>query len=643
VTRGRSALLLTAAGVALSWLAAAPPAAAALHLERCAPGTRVECGRLSVPLDRSGAVKGRVSLFVTRTPARRPGGATRPPVIALAGGPGQSATFAFLFAGGVLRALYRDRDLVIFDQRGTGRSGLLRCRELEHSNLLSAGAAAKACGRRLGPRRAFYTSRDSADDIDALRRQLGAEEVALYGTSYGTKQALVYALRYPERVDRMVLDSVAEADGPDPFYLDTFEAAPRALGALCRGSCGWTRDPAADLRRLVRRLDAAVLRGHVIDRRGRARSLRLTRADLFSILLAGDFDPALRAAFPGSVRSALKGDLTPLLRLRGRALDIDAEPLPPRLISSAVYAATTCEEARLPWDRGAPPDPGERRRQAAERAGAIPDARFEPFDRDTALASDTLKLCERWAAAPLAPDFGAGPLPDVPVLLLEGEDDLRTPVESAKRVGALFPQSKLVVAPATGHSALFSDFSGCTGRAFRSFFAEQPVATLCRPAARVFPPPPPPPLRLADVSPIGAAGARGRTLGALILTLRDVQEQALAELIFDLDSEAVSRGGGLRAGHYELDTRNTLTLHGVAFVPGVTVSGRLRQFGERKQRGQLRLGGPASAHGLLRIRGGRASGRLDGRSVRLGLFAHSAVRALAAQRLRRSLPLPGAR
>ena len=135
----------------------------------------------------------------------------------------------------MLNPLYRDRDLVIYDQRGSGRSGLLRCKALERSNLLHAGDAAAACARRLGPRRAFYTSRDTADDIDALREQLGAEQVALYGTSYGTKVALVYALRYPARVDRLVLDSVAEVDGPDPFYLRHVRGrAARAACALPR-------------------------------------------------------------------------------------------------------------------------------------------------------------------------------------------------------------------------------------------------------------------------------------------------------------------------------------------------------------------------------------------------------------------------
>ena len=623
-------------------LALAPSADAALRFKRCG-SYGFTCARLSVPLDRSGAVSGRVSLLVKRVRARRRGGATRPPLFVLAGGPGQSATDAFgADALGVLFPAFRNRDLVIFDQRGTGRSGLLRCRRLERANLLRAGAAAAACARQLGARRAFYTSRDSDDDIDAIRKQLGAEQVALYGTSYGTKVALGYALRYPARVERLVLDSTVEANGPDPFYLDTFDAVPRALGSLCRGRCPWTSDPVADLAALVDRLARGQLRGRVVDRRGRTRVRRLTRVDVFSILLAGDFDPALRAAFPGAVRAALGGDATPLLRLRRRAFEVDAEPPPPRLLSTGVYAATTCEETPLPWARSTPPDHDERHRQAAAQAATIPDSEFEPFDRATSLASDTLNLCERWPHAPLAPEFGPGPLPDVPVLLLEGEDDLRTPVENARRVAEQFPRPSLVVAPATGHSALGSDFSGCTDRAFARFFQNRGVPARCPRARRFFLPSPPPPRQLASVPPLqGTSGLRGRTLAAVKLTLRDVAEDSITELIFDPDDPDIARGGGLRAGHYRIDGDNTLELDGVAFVPGVTLSGRLEHFGERRERGRLRVSGRAAAHGRLRLERQNARGRLGGRRVRVQLNARSAIRSLAAQRERWPLPLGG--
>src|SRR5688500_4088155 len=364
----------------LAAAALAPPADAALRFERCG-GYGFACARMSVPLDRSGAVPGRVSLLVKRVRARRRGGATRPPLVVLAGGPGQSATDSFGGeALGLVYAAYRSRDLIVFDQRGTGRSDLLRCRALEHATLLDAGRPAAACARRRGARRASFTPRDSTDDIEAVRAELGTERIAMYGTSYGTKVALAYARRFPGRVERLVLDSLVEDDGPDPFYLDSIAAVPRVLRALCRSACRWTGAPVRVLAPLVAGVARrGALRGRFVDRRGRRRAGRLTRQHLFTVLLAGDFDPALRAAFPGAVRAALGGDAAPLLRLRRRAFAVDAEPPPPRLLSSAVYAATTCEEVPLPWSRATPPDPAERRRQAEARAATIPDSAFGPF------------------------------------------------------------------------------------------------------------------------------------------------------------------------------------------------------------------------------------------------------------------------
>ena len=138
----------------------------------------------------------------------------------------------------------------------------------------------------------------------------------------------------------------------------------------------------------------------------------------------------------------------------------------------------------------------------------------------------------------------------------------------------------------------------------------------------------------------GSAAVPGRTLGAVRLTLVDVAEDSVTELIFDVDDTDRARGGGLRAGHYRIDERNTLTLDGVAFVPGVTVSGRLEHFGERNQRGRLRVSGGAAARGVLRLRGGRVRGRLGGRAVRAGLYARGAINALAAQRQHRR-PISG--
>jgi pimeloyl-ACP methyl ester carboxylesterase len=611
---------LVSSAVAVFVLALAAPTDAAVRFKPCG-SFGFECARLSVPLDRSGAVPGQVSLFVKRIRAPEP--PRRGALVVLAGGPGQSASAAF--NGDSLGELFpalRHRDLIVFDQRGTGRSGLLRCRAMERANLLNAGGAAADCAARLGAARAFYTSRDSADDIEAIRRELGIARISLYGTSYGTKVALGYALRYPENVERLALDSVVEAAGPNALYLDTLAAVPRALRAVCRSGCrGFTRDALADLAALVGRMAAGRLRGPLVDGRGRVHRAAMGRTDLFTVLLAGDFDPTLRAAFPGAVRAALDGDATPLLRLRRRALAVDGKPPPPRMLSTALYAATTCEETPFPWARVTPPNPAERRRQATLAAAGAPDAAFFPFDRATAVHNDLIALCDRWPAAPADPMFGPGPLPDVPVLLLEGEDDLRTPLENAERVAAQFPHASLVVAPATGHSALGSDPGLCTRRAFARFFQGRPVPTRCRRIPRIFPATPPPPTALRRIPPVRSVpGLRGRALTAVSLTLQDVAGDAVSELILDLGDPDIARGGGLRAGRYRLDGLGTLHLHGVAFVPGVRVSGRLARFTARRQRGVLRLSGAATPDGRVSVSGRRVVGRLGGVGVsaRLG-------------------------
>src|ERR687891_323715 len=263
---------------------------------------------------------------------------------------------------------------------------------------------------------------------------------------------------------------------------------------------------------------------------GRRRPARLTRGELFLIFLTGDVDPALRGAFPGAVRAALDGDTAPLLRLKRRALTVAAPP-PPHVFSAAVFTATTCEEAPLPWPRVTPPDPLERRRQTEAAVNATPASAFLPFDRGAALENDLPRLCDR-------------------------------------RVAALFPQAQLVVASATGHSALGSDPAGCTARALARFFRDQPVAGVCRRVPRPFPALPPPPRRLGELSP----------LRAISQTLSDVGQDALSQIIVEPDDPDLARGGGLRGGRYRIDRRSTLHLSRVAFVPGMRVSGFLRRF-----------------------------------------------------------------
>ena len=142
-------LRLTLAGLVAVAAAVYAGPAAALTFARCEGAlgqAGVQCGAVAVPLDRTGATPGTLSLHVERVPAR--GFASQPPLLALAGGPGQGASnFTRTFAG-LFHPALASRDLLVVDQRGTGRSGALRCASFENATELAP--AMQACVASLG-------------------------------------------------------------------------------------------------------------------------------------------------------------------------------------------------------------------------------------------------------------------------------------------------------------------------------------------------------------------------------------------------------------------------------------------------------------------------------------------------------------
>ena len=133
-------------------------------------------------------------------------------VVALAGGPGQATLPLAQFIEEAIGPALATRDLLLFDQRGTGASGALSCAALSAVELRTANSFSEViqrCARQLGPARGAYTTRESVEDLEAIRQAAGYEKLVLYGTSYGTKVALDYAQRYPQNVASLVLDSTS--------------------------------------------------------------------------------------------------------------------------------------------------------------------------------------------------------------------------------------------------------------------------------------------------------------------------------------------------------------------------------------------------------------------------------------------------
>ncbi len=582
-------------------LGGAPPAGAVIATAPCG-ATELRCATLSVPLDRSGATPGTVALNVRRLPARAVGTPTTQAVIALAGGPGQSAVPLTADFAGVLAPLLADRDLVVFDQRGTGDSGPLSCP--------SSGSLA-GCAERLGPSRAFYRSIDSAEDIEALRQVGGYDKLVIYGVSYGTRVALTYAALHPDHVAALVLDSVVPIDGQDGLSRPSFAALPRVLDQVCAdGGCRKiTTSPNDDLRALLARLSRHSISGRIIDPDGNRAKIRLTRGGVWQIILAGDLNPSMRADLPGALHAALRGDTTAMLRLRARADGLTGTAATQSDgVNETLFVTTRCEETVFPWDRAA--GSSDRQRQIETAARAFPAGTFAPFDAQFAVDASIAALCVDWPDA--SPDPAPLPaLPAVPTLVLEGADDLRTPVEQARAAVASIPGAQFVTVPATGHSVLGSDLGRCAADALKAFAAGTAAAACGAPDTTFTPSPTPP----ASLRRVRGSSRSSRTLNAALGTIADVKRQIIGDAIASGGGVTNgSRTGGLRSG-LAIYTNGLITLRKVVYVPGVEVSGFVALNASSGET-HLLLRGSAAARGNITISStGQISGRLGGRRI----------------------------
>jgi pimeloyl-ACP methyl ester carboxylesterase len=411
--------------------ASGPPAKLG-SLGACHPKLHgVKCASLTVPLDHSGNVAGSLQLQVA---VAGPSNVRRGTALFLTGGPGEAGV---AFAPSIerkLAAAVKGYRVVMLDQRGTG-GGALDCPALQRavgaSDLaVPPLAAVRACAAKVGPQRRFFTTADTVADLDGLRTALGVKRwAALDGVSYGTFVAERYALAHPDDVARLVLDSVVPHVGIEPFQLETIQAVPRVLRSACRQEhCG--SDPVADLAAVVRkRHDGPAL--------------------LDMLVTLSIADPDYRAV-PRALADARAGQPARLDRLLAGTHRGDR--LPASFLSSGLHASTLCADYPFPW--GGPGTPLAARKAAIGRAAtaALGPATVAPFDRATATGNGELLTCENWPPEPLRLPTVPRELPNIPVLLLNGDRDLSTPLVWAQEEARAAPDGRLVVARGDGHS-----------------------------------------------------------------------------------------------------------------------------------------------------------------------------------------------
>ena len=407
--------------------------------------TDAETAWITVPERHANPAGPQVRLPLLRFRSRNPN--PGPPIVYLAGGPGNSGTAAatrdLYFP--IAMAMREVADVVFFDQRGTGTAepSLLitgtfalpldvpiRSPEARAVAAARARAAAEEVRGR-GVDLAAYNTVESADDVEAIRRALGAERISLWGHSYGSHLALAYVRRHGEHVHRMIVGGI---NGPDQRWrypgdgqalLERVDSAVRAhprLSPLVPDLVGTTR-------RVLARLDAEPAR---------------VPADSGTVVIGGDEVRVLIALSGGEL------DFITRLPLVMAALDAGRyEVVGPAVVSGLKQRPLrTAMTYTMHLASGASPE--RLRRIEAEAQGALlGDAINFPFSDPGFRAA--------WGVEDLGEEF-RGPLRSpVPALFLSGRYDGRTSVSDAEEVRSGFPNGVHVVIDGVSH-----DFYGAT-------------------------------------------------------------------------------------------------------------------------------------------------------------------------------------
>jgi pimeloyl-ACP methyl ester carboxylesterase len=397
------------------------------------------CGSLTVPENRDLPDGRQIQLSLVVLPAltddRRPD-----PLVFLAGGPGQGAARMAPMVQAAFIRVRRHRDIVLVDQRGTGRSHPLTC-PVETASLSSsfsddeqAIARLTDCLARLDADVRQYTTPIAMEDLDEVRRHLGYDRINLYGGSYGTRAALVYLRQYGDHVRSVVLDGAAPTDMRLPLF--TARDAGQALDALlteCAASADCQSaypDLQPRVAALLGRLDAAPQRVTLTHpRTGVSEPVVITARAIASMLFGALYSPTTASLLPILIERAEAGDYQGLVALAFAGDQSEN-------MSVGMQLSVICsEDAPLitPSD------------VARATAGS-------PFG--THLLAGQLRACGFWPRGTLPAGYHAPVQSDVPALVLSGAIDPVTPPAWGAQVVEHLPNGRHFVAAATGHGVL---------------------------------------------------------------------------------------------------------------------------------------------------------------------------------------------
>ena len=423
--------------------------------------TLAQCGEIAVPEDRNRPDGRRITIFAAVLPASTLS-PKADPLLILAGGPGQAASTLAPFVSR-LNEVRRARDVVLIDQRGTGRSSPMNCAAFKPRNddALETDPVprAKACADELhaqGVDPAQYTTTAWIADLEAMREALGYARWNLWGGSYGTRVGQEYLRRHPDRIRTVTLDAVVPPSMISVLDVwrtrqTTFDAVLRA----CRESPACRQrhpDPAAALATIATALGPTGRDIDAIDpKTGDVTRMHLTFDGVLGLLQPLIYAPESSSMLPEMLGLAVVGDYGPLFAATQSTNTNLAEQ-----VNAALNFSVTCAED-IP--RIAPD-------QAAKSLAGLPTR---------TIAENVIAVCSVWPRGSVPADFAQPVVSDTPALLFSGAMDPVTPPAYGALVAKTLSRSKHIVANGYGHIV---SPNACGPRLIASFVEEAGFTTL---------------------------------------------------------------------------------------------------------------------------------------------------------------------
>ncbi|MCX4779820.1 alpha/beta hydrolase [Streptomyces sp. NBC_01264] len=453
----------TATPPALAWAACAHPG----HLDG------QQCAKLSVPLDYADPAGPQVDLAVSRLPSTRPA-ARRGTLAVVPGGPGGSGVQRLSQKGAALAGqLAGAYDLVALDPRGVGGSVTAGCgldaadRRLTTlrswpgadggiaENAERSRRVAEACAANGGAVLRSFTTANQARDMDRFREALGERRLSVWAVSYGTYVTAVYAQKFPQRTDRLVLDSSGD---PDPKRVARGWLANMAQGADDRfpDFAAWAVDPAraGEGLRIAEHPDDVkplfLALAEKLDRSPKPSNvpgLPLTGTMLRQALQTALYGDAQFPAFARLVREARDPKAVPQLPQELAAVLPDSD--------AALMVGVICND--VAWPKNV---------SSYERAVAA-DRAAHPL---TAGMPANVTPCAFWKDAPAERPTRITDRGPSNILMVQNLRDPSTPyAASLKMREALGPRARLLTVDHGGHGVYLGNGNACSDRTVTAY------------------------------------------------------------------------------------------------------------------------------------------------------------------------------